>query len=363
VQGAGDIVVSAVTVDGAGVAGDAISGSGDITTGPVEVAGVGTVKASGSGDIQVGSVTVDGAGSVNVPGSGDITLGAITVSGFGVVGTGVVGSGAVATGSVEVDGQGAITVSGTGDIQAGSVTVTGSGLVSVVGQGAITLGAPEFSGSGQVSLEGQGAIAIGSVTVDGSGLVAGDAEGPGDIVIPKVAVDGSGTVTVQLDMFAGQLRELRRHLSDQPGIQEFLQVTTSAEASKKIFLYEFPLDTPGRFLMIDRGQNWAMNRERVNSPSGRHFSKSGTFDLYWKAPIECESPEVEATERIMGGIWASVAGIMDAIDAAPKIQYEPADILMNAVDLTQWWRPTQDDAESEGDSLEGIFTIAYGTGA
>ena len=169
------------------------------------------------------------------------------------------------------------------------------------------------------------------------------------------------------DMYHAVMEAVRTHLSEQAGVQAFLCAGSTASARRRIFLYEYTLNPTGSpaidgaFIMLERGQNWSMNRERLSGQ--RHFSKTGSIELYVNYPLDGEPQDSGASEELLATAWADLSRLMEAVDSAPRIAHAPAAIHIDQVDLSEWWRPTADDAESDGDRIEAVFSLQYGTGA
>lgn len=348
----------------------------DTSTG--EGTSAGTSTATGVG-ISTALATGTAAGAATATGAGSSTASAIGAaigtSTANAVGQSVASTAGTSTGTSTATAVGLSTGASVGNATGTSTaTAISEAIAEAVGASA---GASTASAIGVSVFESAGSAA-GTSTATADGFAIFEASGSASGTSTAIGVSGgvvlavgtsagvSAAVGVSFkvtDMFSELLREIRSHLSQQPGIQEYLGAQTASEAASKIFLYEYPLDVDGNIILLERGQNWVMSRERINSPAGRHFSKSGTVELYWKSPIYGESLEVAQSEAILSAIWKKVARIADAVDAAPRIDYTPAAIVFNQMELSEWWRPTADDVQSEGDSLSGIFTIEYSTGA
>ncbi len=365
------------TADGTSTAtaiGEALASAQGAANGSATASAVGAVQflAQGKAD---GTSTAEATSQAQVEAAGSAD-GTSTAEATGQAQAEAVGSAdgtSTASGVPAGDGTAIGTASGSSTAAAVSVTIVntvgtadGTSTATAIGEAVI-----EAIGSADGTST---ASAVGEATVEAAGSADGTSTAEASATFGSLAVGNAsgssaakGVSLVRSDMFGVLLQAVRDHLAEQTGVQEFLGVDSKSDALSRIYLYEYPLDEHGRprergnFLLLERGQNWTMTRERLQA--GRHFSKQGSIDMYWNYPIDGESPESEASESILTTAWGLIARLMDAVDSAPRIAYSPASIHIDQVDLTEWWRPTADDAESEGDKLEGVFTMQYGTGA
>lgn len=139
------------------------------------------------------------------------------------------------------------------------------------------------------------------------------------------------------------------------------QVWTGAASASAALAYVHPwyydaTNDSVKLAMVNLGQNHDNAREALSG--SQQFSRNGTLELYFRELLDDTSRTAAEGSDLLYSHFNSLGAILFDLENL-SIATNPSYLRISQISMTGWYRPTDDEAETDGDYVESMWTITY----